>query len=72
MGEAGPPLARLCSDAAVADLQGWPAVTPADQEKAFERIGHAWIRDVLQGWRLPDWAMNVACALICGRCVAAR
>eukprot|EP00974_Lingulodinium_polyedra_P099531 9640291-Lingulodinium_polyedra.AAC.1 len=67
LGDAGAPLAHLCREAEVPAFQQCPAVALADQDKAFERIGHTWLRDVLHGWQLPEWALNVACALICGR-----
>eukprot|EP00974_Lingulodinium_polyedra_P115254 11154520-Lingulodinium_polyedra.AAC.1 len=72
LGDVGLPLSRLCREASSPALQGCPAVTFADLEKVFGRIGHTWFRDVLRGWQLPEWAMNVGCALICGRSVAAR
>ena len=32
-----------------------PAVVFADQNKAFERLSHGWLRRVMTGWRMPDW-----------------
>eukprot|EP00974_Lingulodinium_polyedra_P103304 10002585-Lingulodinium_polyedra.AAC.1 len=44
MGPSGPPLATLCrrEQQRAPLICHCPAVTLADQEKAFERIGHAW------------------------------
>eukprot|EP00974_Lingulodinium_polyedra_P026304 2538294-Lingulodinium_polyedra.AAC.1 len=72
MGETGEPLAALCRNAEVPALRDCPAVTLADQEKAFERMGHGWLRLVLRGWGAPEWSVNVAAALVTGRTVVAR
>eukprot|EP00974_Lingulodinium_polyedra_P010639 1025182-Lingulodinium_polyedra.AAC.1 len=47
-------------------------VTLADQEKAFERMGHGWLRLVLRGWNAPEWSVNAAAALVTGRTVTSR
>ena len=31
------------------------AVFLADQEKAFERVGHAWLQCVMDAWDFPPW-----------------
>ncbi|MFM7986811.1 MAG: reverse transcriptase domain-containing protein, partial [Candidatus Fonsibacter sp.] len=37
--------------------QGVPAILFADQSKAFERISHAWMAEVLRRWGLPAWLL---------------
>eukprot|EP00974_Lingulodinium_polyedra_P005787 549139-Lingulodinium_polyedra.AAC.1 len=65
MGPSGQPLAALCKkeQQSAPLIAHCPAVTLADQEKAFERIGHAWLGQVLRRWRVPAWLLNAACAL---------
>eukprot|EP00974_Lingulodinium_polyedra_P052394 5039775-Lingulodinium_polyedra.AAC.1 len=74
MGPAGAAFAQLCADEAALHpgLSACPAVTLADQEKAFERIGRAWLGEVLRRWRVPAWLLGAACALVCGRTGTAR
>eukprot|EP00974_Lingulodinium_polyedra_P045443 4357754-Lingulodinium_polyedra.AAC.1 len=74
MGPSGQPLAVLGrNEQARAPLVAHcPAVTLADQEKAFERIGHDWLGQVLRRWQVPAWLLNTACALVCDRATVAR
>eukprot|EP00969_Alexandrium_andersonii_P179565 7937991-Alexandrium_andersonii.AAC.1 len=48
-----------------------PAALFADQSKAFERIGHRWLRAVLEGWALPVWAKEALLAMVEWRGVVA-
>ena len=53
-----PPLwayARAFADPLLADV---PAVVFEDQSKAFERMSHAWIVEVLKRWRMPVWLVR--------------
>eukprot|EP00974_Lingulodinium_polyedra_P026504 2557535-Lingulodinium_polyedra.AAC.1 len=67
MGETADPIAALCRATETPMLRLCPVVTLADQEKTFERMGHGWLRLVLQGWDAPTWSINVAAALVTGR-----
>ena len=51
------------------ELDACPAVILADQSKAFERVSIPWLIAVLDGWRLPRWAMAALLALVVGRAV---
>eukprot|EP00974_Lingulodinium_polyedra_P008745 836263-Lingulodinium_polyedra.AAC.1 len=65
MGPAGAPIAQLCAGEAALcpGFSACPAVTLADQEKAFERVGHVWLGEVLRRWGVPAWLLGTACAL---------
>eukprot|EP00974_Lingulodinium_polyedra_P001396 131912-Lingulodinium_polyedra.AAC.1 len=65
MGPSGRPLATLCREEqrGAPFIAHCPAVTFADQEKAFERVGHVWLGQVLRRWRVLVWLLNAACAL---------
>eukprot|EP00969_Alexandrium_andersonii_P177094 7830921-Alexandrium_andersonii.AAC.1 len=52
-------------------LRTCPAALFADQSKAFEQIGHRWLRAVLEGWGLPDWAREALLAMVEFRSVVA-
>ena len=78
---AAPPLfSALLGDTAVAaweaihhtpegGLAGEPAILFADQSKAFERVSHAWLAEVLRRWGLPGWLRWAVMALVAGRAV---
>eukprot|EP00974_Lingulodinium_polyedra_P035886 3443802-Lingulodinium_polyedra.AAC.1 len=74
MGRSGRPLAALCKEEQIGApvVAHCPAVTLVDQEKAFERIGHDWLGQVLRRWHVPAWLLNTACPLVCGRTAVAR
>ena len=55
LGPAEPGVAALCDGAGFEGIQDCPAVTLADQEKAFERISYEWLAAVFSGWRMPTW-----------------
>eukprot|EP00969_Alexandrium_andersonii_P333049 14719073-Alexandrium_andersonii.AAC.1 len=52
-------------------LRGCPAALFADQSKAFERLGHRWLRAVLDGWHLPRWALEALLSMVEFRSVVA-
>ena len=41
----------------------------ADQSKAFERVSHPWLNEVLRRWGVPDWLRRAVMALVAGRAV---
>ena len=47
------------------------AVVLADQSKAFERMGTAWLRKVMDGWKFPRWVREAFDALLRARGVRA-
>ena len=53
------------------DLRASPAVVLADQSKAFERMGMAWLRRVMDGWKFPQWVKEAFDALLGTRGVRA-
>ena len=58
LGDIGPPLwdfAGGFDDPLLADV---PAVVFEDQSKAFERMPHAWLVEVLRRWRMPRWLIR--------------
>eukprot|EP00969_Alexandrium_andersonii_P321201 14192964-Alexandrium_andersonii.AAC.1 len=48
-----------------------PGTLFADQSKAFERLGHLWLRRVLEGWQLPTWALEALLSMVELRSVVA-
>ena len=36
----------------------YPAVVFEAQSKAFERISHAWVAEILRPWRIPRWLVR--------------
>eukprot|EP00969_Alexandrium_andersonii_P251597 11119034-Alexandrium_andersonii.AAC.1 len=58
MGEVAQPLWDAIMAVPEGALRGCPAALFADQSKAFERLGHRWLRMVLEGWNLPSWALE--------------
>ncbi|MFM7989522.1 MAG: reverse transcriptase domain-containing protein, partial [Candidatus Fonsibacter sp.] len=38
-------------------IAGDPAIVFADQSKAFERLSHPWMAEVLRRWGLPRWLL---------------
>ena len=64
LGPAAPGVAELCDGVGDCGLDGVPAVTLADQEKAFERMGLEWRRRVMMAWRIPRWATSVGDAMV--------
>ena len=71
LGPAAPGVAELCDGVGDCGLDDVPAVTLADQEKAFERMGLEWRRRVMMAWRIPRWATSVGDALAQDRAVRA-
>ena len=81
LGEVGPSLWEFASTFADPRLADIPAVVFEDQSKAFERMSHAWIVEVLRRWILPRWLMRglldqiirrAVCACLRGRLGEAR
>ena len=59
-GDASTAVVQVCQDIvsrADPSIQGMPACFAADQAKAFEMLGHDWMRDVFRAWALPGWAV---------------
>ena len=50
-----------------AGIRGMPAVFLLDQAKVFEYLSHAWIRQVVEAWRVPGWAGNFFVRMAEGR-----
>ena len=65
LGGVGPPLWEYACSFADSCLADVPAVVFEDQSKAFERMSHAWIVEVLRRWNMPRW-------LVRGRLFAGR
>ena len=53
LGPAATAAADMADRAADPALAACPALLFGDQSKAFERVSHAWLHRVLQGWRFP-------------------
>eukprot|EP00969_Alexandrium_andersonii_P299413 13237626-Alexandrium_andersonii.AAC.1 len=71
MGEIAVPLWGAIMAVVEGPLGRCPAALFADQSKAFERIGHRWLREVLVGWGLPVWARGALLAMVELRSVVA-
>ena len=71
LGEAAEGAEAACAQADRAGLRTCPAVVLADQSKAFERMGMAWLRKVMQGWRFPAWVQEAFDSLLRERGVRA-
>eukprot|EP00969_Alexandrium_andersonii_P026295 1147484-Alexandrium_andersonii.AAC.1 len=63
MGDVAVPLWEVIHTVVEGSLALCPAARFADQSKAFERIGHRWLRAVLEGWGLPAWAREPLLAM---------
>eukprot|EP00969_Alexandrium_andersonii_P163883 7243181-Alexandrium_andersonii.AAC.1 len=63
LGEAAAELWTLIREIDEEELACCPATLFADQSKAFERIGHLWLRRVFAGWHLPPWALEALLAM---------
>eukprot|EP00969_Alexandrium_andersonii_P241761 10676458-Alexandrium_andersonii.AAC.1 len=64
LGSAASPLWAMVRELGEGEISSCPAAFFADQSKAFERIGHLWFRRrVLEGWRLPPWALESLLAM---------
>ena len=46
-------------------------VVVGDQEKAFERVGHNWLDQMLRNWRFPTWVCNIFRFLVMWRSIRA-
>eukprot|EP00974_Lingulodinium_polyedra_P102746 9949333-Lingulodinium_polyedra.AAC.1 len=63
LGPCTPAIAALCdafessTDPAAHFASRAPAITLADQNKAFERLGHGWLAKVPRRGQLPEWAL---------------
>ena len=53
---AGPPVLQVAQQLDDGACAGVPAAFLGDQAKAFEYLGHPWLRTVLRYWLLPYWA----------------
>jgi len=51
------------------ELTHVPAALLGDQSKAFERVSHAWIQQVMCGWRFPDWLVRSVLAVTVNRTI---
>ena len=71
LGEAVEGAEAACAHAGRAGLRACPAVVLADQSKAFERMGMAWLRKVMEGWRFPTWVQKAFDSLLKARGVRA-
>ena len=71
LGEAAEGVESACASADAAGLRNCPAVVLADQSKAFERLGMAWLRKVMDGWRFPAWTRRAFDSLLKARGVRA-
>eukprot|EP00969_Alexandrium_andersonii_P058550 2580856-Alexandrium_andersonii.AAC.1 len=71
MGEVAQELWALILEVAEGPLRDCPGTLFADQSKAFERLGHLWLRMVLEGWRLPVWALEALLSMVESRSVVA-
>ena len=58
LGEAGPALAAYVASFPDEGVACVPAVILEDQSKAFERLSHAWLVEVLRRWGLPRWLLR--------------
>ena len=67
LGEAAEGAEAACAHAGRAGLRACPAVVLADQSKAFERMGMAWLRKVMDGWRFPAWVREAFDSLLKAR-----
>eukprot|EP00969_Alexandrium_andersonii_P279999 12377574-Alexandrium_andersonii.AAC.1 len=63
-GEIALELWALIREVDEAELGCCPAALFADQSKAFERLGHLWLRRVLEGWQMPPWALEALLAMV--------
>eukprot|EP00969_Alexandrium_andersonii_P294159 13001026-Alexandrium_andersonii.AAC.1 len=64
LGSAASPLCAVIRELGEGEISGCPATRFADQSKAFERVGHLRVRRVLEGWRLPPWALEPWLAMV--------
>ena len=71
LGEAAEGAEAACAHAGRAGLRTCPAVVLADQSKAFERMGMAWLRKVMDGWKFPTWVREAFNSLLKARGVGA-
>ena len=55
LGDAAEGAEAACARARKSSLRACPAMVLADQSKAFERMGMAWLRKVMDGWKFPRW-----------------
>eukprot|EP00972_Heterocapsa_arctica_P067689 9992918-Heterocapsa_arctica.AAC.1 len=63
LGEAAKAIEACCQAMANPEIDGCPAVLLADQSKAFERMGIAWLKLVLHAWNFPKWVQTSLLAL---------
>ena len=70
------PVSHICVDichrCTDTKLTCMPAVVFADQSKAFERVGTAWVLKVMQGWKMPAWVQHSLLNMMEGRSVRTR
>eukprot|EP00972_Heterocapsa_arctica_P010313 1515321-Heterocapsa_arctica.AAC.1 len=71
LGEAASAVEAFCASLSNDAVDRCPAVVLADQSKAFERMGLAWLRLVLDAWDFPAWVRESLLALVSGRGVRA-
>ena len=71
LGDAAEGAEAACVHAGKSNLRACPAVVLADQSKAFERMGMAWLRKVMDGWKFTGWVREAFDSLLRARGVRA-